>query len=63
MIIMGGTLPVSDVCDAPKAPGMHGLDLGNQDPQGVVWQTFRQNLTSYVVPPEILAMVGGEQDA
>ena len=42
---------------------MHGLDLGNQDPQGVVWQTFRQNLTSYVVPPEILAVDGGEQDA
>jgi hypothetical protein len=35
MIIIGGTFPLDDTdCDAPAQYGSHGLDMGEQNPDG-----------------------------
>ncbi|CAG8958496.1 hypothetical protein HYFRA_00009810, partial [Hymenoscyphus fraxineus] len=60
MLIIGGTFPLKPPdqhCDSPNTWGTHGLDLGKQ--RGSIWNNYRANLTSYVVPPEIIALVGG----
>jgi hypothetical protein len=59
MLIIGGTFPQSDQCDAPNVWGTHSLDLGKQNPGGNKWYPYRNNLTSYVVPDEITSIVGG----
>ena len=59
MLIIGGTFPTSDMCDAPDVFGTHNLDLGKQNPKGAEWNLFNPNLTSYKVPSEIINVVGG----
>ncbi|KAK4956141.1 hypothetical protein LTR66_013363 [Elasticomyces elasticus] len=59
MIIMGGTFPNSSQCDVPAVYGMHNLNLGKQDVEGGRWYRFLPNLTSYEVPSEITAVIGG----
>jgi hypothetical protein len=59
MMIIGGTFPFNDGCDAANIWGTHSLDLGKQNPDGAMWYQYRSNLTSYVVPSEIIAKVGG----
>ncbi|OCL01372.1 hypothetical protein AOQ84DRAFT_403499 [Glonium stellatum] len=60
MIIMGGTFPnETSHCDMPNVYGQHGLDLGKANPSQEKWETFRPNITTYQVPPEILQTIGG----
>ena len=39
--------------------GTHNLDLGKQNPNHTMWSTFNPNLKGYVVPSEIIDVVGG----
>ncbi len=59
MIIIGGTFPVSQECDAQGVQGTHNLDLGKQNNESAMWHTFQPNVTAYVVPTEIVAKIGG----
>ncbi|RDW91632.1 hypothetical protein BP5796_02797 [Coleophoma crateriformis] len=59
MIIVGGTFPLSSDCDSPTTWGTHNLDLGKQNSAGAMWHDYQPNLTSYSVPSEIIAVVGG----
>ncbi|CZT12447.1 uncharacterized protein RAG0_16264 [Rhynchosporium agropyri] len=57
MLIIGGTFPLGDDCDSPSVWGTHNLDLGKNS--GKMWKGYSLNITSYVVPPEIISVVGG----
>ncbi len=57
MLIIGGTFPLSDKCDSPVTWGTHNVDLGKKS--GKMWNDYSPNITSYVVPPEVIAVVGG----
>jgi hypothetical protein len=57
MLIVGGTFPLTSDCDAPAQWGTHNVDLGKVS--GHMWNTYQKNQTSYVVPPEVIAIVGG----
>ncbi|KAL2073942.1 hypothetical protein VTL71DRAFT_11268 [Oculimacula yallundae] len=57
MLIIGGTFPLNDDCDSQTVWGTHVLDLGKQS--GKMWNDYSLNITSYVVPPEIISVVGG----
>ena len=57
MLIIGGSFPLTDSCDSPSTWGAHNLDMGKQS--GYPWVEYRLNITTYVVPPEILEVVGG----
>jgi len=59
MLIIGGTFPLSDTCDAESQWGTHNLDLGEVTKKGQPWQLFMPNLTKYSVPDEIISVVGG----
>ena len=60
MLIIGGTFPLTDDCDAAPQWGTHNLDMGEQNAKKVPWQLFVPNLTTYAVPDPILSVVGGE---
>lgn len=57
MLIIGGSFPLTDSCDSPSTWAVHNLDMGKQS--GHPWVEYRLNITTYVVPPEILKVVGG----
>jgi hypothetical protein len=57
MLIIGGSFPLSDTCDSPATWGVHNLDLGKQS--GKMWVEYQLNVTSYVVPSEVVSAVGG----
>ncbi|KAG4439465.1 hypothetical protein IFR05_005044 [Cadophora sp. M221] len=57
MLIIGGTFPLTDDCDSPVTWGTHNLDLGKRS--GKMWNDYSLNITSYVVPPEVISVVGG----
>jgi hypothetical protein len=59
MLVIGGTFPASEACDAPEVWGTHNLNLGKIDPDQAMWSDFYPNLTEYKVPPEIVAVIGG----
>lgn len=59
MMVIGGTFPLGDSCDAPDVWGMHNLDLGRQNSDNATWYRYQQNVTSYVVPPDIIQKIGG----
>lgn len=59
MLIIGGTFPGSDMCDAPDVVGTHNLNLGKNNPKQAKWELFDPHLTTYNVPSEIIAVVGG----
>jgi hypothetical protein len=60
MFIIGGTFPLTDACDSPEVWGTHSLDLGKQNPDNAMWYDYRPNITSYVVPEEIISEIGGK---
>ncbi|KAG6353467.1 hypothetical protein INS49_005648 [Diaporthe citri] len=61
MLVIGGTFPLSDDCDAAPQWGAHNLVLGQQsDPDANPWQLYSPNLTTYAVPDEIVSVVGGQ---
>ncbi|KAK0106774.1 hypothetical protein ONS95_003498 [Cadophora gregata] len=57
MLIIGGSFPLNDECDSPVTWGTHNLDLGKVS--GKMWNDYSLNITSYVVPPEVISVVGG----
>ncbi len=57
MLIVGGSFPLSSDCDSPSTWGTHNVDLGKQS--GNIWNDYEVTITSYVVPPEIISVVGG----
>jgi len=57
MLVIGGSFPLSDACDSKETWGTHNMDLGKQS--GSIWQEYALNVTSYVVPPEVISVVGG----
>ncbi|PVH81744.1 hypothetical protein DL98DRAFT_416069 [Cadophora sp. DSE1049] len=57
MLIIGGTFPLNDECDSPVTWGTHNLDLGKVS--GKMWNDYSLNITSYLVPPEVISVVGG----
>ncbi|KAF2085940.1 hypothetical protein K490DRAFT_74814 [Saccharata proteae CBS 121410] len=59
MLIIGGWFPESQDCDAPTIWGTHNLNLGEDGPQKAMWDLFEPNITEYLVPPEIISVVGG----
>ncbi|KAK6209549.1 cell wall anchored protein [Colletotrichum tabaci] len=60
MIISGGTFPLTQLCDSPGQWGTHNADLGKQNPNQALWELYKPNKTTYAVPPEVLAVVGGD---
>ncbi|KAG8165730.1 hypothetical protein KVR01_004282 [Diaporthe batatas] len=61
MLVIGGTFPLSDDCDAAPQRGTHNLVLGQQaDPGANPWQLYAPDLTTYAVPDEIISVVGGQ---
>ncbi len=60
MLVIGGTFPQTDACDSPNVWGTHSLDLSKQNPDKAQWYDYRSNITSYVVPDEIISKVGGK---
>ncbi|KAL9062554.1 MAG: hypothetical protein Q9157_008822 [Trypethelium eluteriae] len=59
MLIIGGTFPLDNQCDAPNVYGTHNLNLGKNGPQNAQWDLFYPNITQYDVPSEIISVVGG----
>ncbi|TKA45690.1 hypothetical protein B0A49_12057, partial [Cryomyces minteri] len=59
MLIIGGSFAADQDCDAPTVWGTHNLNLGESGPLKAMWETFWPNITKYLVPPEIVAQVGG----
>ncbi|TVY48309.1 Kelch repeat-containing protein [Lachnellula occidentalis] len=57
MLVTGGTFPLSDACDSSVTWGMHSLDMGKVS--GRQWNPYSVNITEYVVPPEVISIVGG----
>ncbi|KAK2012912.1 cell wall anchored protein [Colletotrichum eremochloae] len=62
MIISGGQFPLASVCDSPSQWGTHNVDLGKQNPSKSLWDLYKPNKTTYAVPDEVLAIVGGNGD-
>lgn len=60
MLVIGGTFPATDQCDARDVWGTHNLNLGKNDPTNAMWALYQPNLTTYNVPPEIIKVVGGQ---
>ena len=60
MLIIGGTFPATDDCDAPDVWGTHNLDLGKDNPKQAKWNLFNPSLNGYKVPSEIISVVGGD---
>lgn len=59
MLIIGGTFPLTDECDSPNTWGVHNLNLGKNGPQKSLWDLYYPNTTTYAVPQEIVARIGG----
>lgn len=57
MLVIGGTFPLTDACDSAPTWGTHNMDLGKLS--GKSWNNYELNITSYSVPPEVVALVGG----
>jgi hypothetical protein len=39
--------------------GQHNTFLGKQNPKNAMWAQFNKNLTTYEVPSELTAVIGG----
>ncbi|WYZ40617.1 hypothetical protein EsH8_IV_000958 [Colletotrichum jinshuiense] len=60
MIISGGQFPLTQDCDSPTQWGTHNADLGKQNANKGVWDLYKPNKTTYAVPDEVIAVVGGD---
>lgn len=60
MLIIGGWFAQHEDCDSPSVWGTHNLNLGKNGPQDAMWDLFYPNITEYLVPPEIVAKIGGD---
>jgi hypothetical protein len=59
MIIIGGTFPGDNDCDSPLTWGQHNLNLGGKGPGNAKWDLFYPNISTYSVPAELIARIGG----
>lgn len=61
MLVIGGWFPdpTHTDCDAPKAQGQHNMVLGNNTERKFIWDDFDPGLSTYVVPPVVIAAIGG----
>ncbi|KAH7080975.1 hypothetical protein FB567DRAFT_595300 [Paraphoma chrysanthemicola] len=59
MIVMGGTFPSIDTCDAPEVKGQHNVDMGTIMMPGALWYGFNQNNPPYRVPDVLVNVIGG----
>ncbi|KAM0334351.1 hypothetical protein ACHAQA_001376 [Verticillium albo-atrum] len=60
MLIIGGSFPTIQDCDAQTQWGTHNADLGRQNNNSSPWELYAPNKTSYAVPTDILSEIGGE---
>jgi hypothetical protein len=59
MLIIGGSFPTSDACDANSVWGVHNLNLGKDNPTNSSWASFQPGLDTYKVPSELIEKIGG----
>ncbi|KAL1869078.1 hypothetical protein VTK73DRAFT_3386 [Phialemonium thermophilum] len=73
MLVIGGTFPLTEDCDAPTQWGTHNMDMGEQNEDHALWKLWDPttvdggdgssgsdgNKTAYRVPDPIVAVVGG----
>ncbi|KAM5523955.1 cell wall anchored protein [Fusarium oxysporum f. sp. phaseoli] len=59
MLVIGGTYSnaTEDTCDVPTIQGVHNMNLGKQNQENVIWAEYDPDLTTYVVPTDILKAV------
>lgn len=62
MLIHGGFFPMTNECDSEDQWGLHNMDMGKQNKDHSPWALFEPNKTHYVVPAEIISVVGGSAD-
>lgn len=62
MIIHGGFFPATNDCDASDQWGLHNLDMGKQNNDSSPWALWDPDKTEYVVPTDILSVIGGSSD-
>lgn len=60
MLIVGGTFPLTDMCDTPEQWGSHNLDLGRQNPDRAVWMLYDPEKEGYLVPSDVTDVIGGK---
>lgn len=56
---MGGSFPNTQDCDATIQLGTHNLDLSGN--KSHLWDSFNTTKTTYSIPPEIIARIGGDE--
>lgn len=61
MLVIGGTYSNDStyMCDADAVWGTHNMNLGKQNAEDAIWAAYQPNLTTYLVPVDILTAVGG----
>lgn len=59
MLIIGGTFPLSDMCDTPDQWGVHNMDMGRQNQDKALWMLYDPHKGDYVVPSNISDEIGG----
>ncbi|SPN98500.1 uncharacterized protein DNG_01545 [Cephalotrichum gorgonifer] len=59
MLVIGGWFPATDMCDTPEQWGVHNVDLGRQNPDGAIWALYEPEKKGYVVPKNIIDVIGG----
>jgi hypothetical protein len=61
MLVIGGTPDTNNtVCDARESGGQHGLLLGQESVEvGTMWHDLKSDVSSYRVPDNIVAVIGG----
>ncbi|KAM0436811.1 hypothetical protein ACHAPT_002523 [Fusarium lateritium] len=62
MLIHGGFFPLNDKCDVPTQWGLHNMDLGRQNKNKAPWELYDPDKTKYVVPTDVIKVVGGNKD-
>ncbi|KAI9166792.1 Kelch repeat-containing protein [Paramyrothecium foliicola] len=60
MLIHGGYFPATEDCDSEDQWGLHNLDMGKQNKDNSPWALYEPSKTQYVVPDDILSVIGGE---
>ncbi|KAF4467354.1 hypothetical protein FALBO_5772 [Fusarium albosuccineum] len=62
MLVHGGFFPLNNACDVPDQWGLHDMDLGRQNKDKAPWALYDPDETKYVVPTDIISVVGGNKD-
>jgi hypothetical protein len=63
MLVIGGMIinPERQLCDAKEDMGQHGLLIGQESIEmNTQWASLKTNISSYRVPSNITAVIGGE---